>query len=419
MENLKKNEKSNGNGKKSKDLSSNIPKNAEPESSNEIKMKSKDSGLWKKHDSVIYKDYGTVPSEKVYAFDIDDTIITTKSGKTFATNKDDWVILYPTVKNTLQKHYNNGYKIIFVSNQSGIGKGKVDEKDWKYKIDKIQQELEIPIQVFAATEGDYFRKPSIGLWIYIEENHNGGIKFKQAAYIGDAAGRPKSKTKPKKDFSDTDYKFAINNGLEFQTPEVFFLGDKAERLPDFEFDIRTYKSNKNLVKNGDESKLTGSDLEMVIFVGSPGSGKSTFFHDYYESKGYGHINQDTLKTEKKCADTADSYLSQKKSCVIDNTNPKKEKRAVFIKVAKKYNAKVRCIVFDYPKDLIFHLNSLRDTNPHRNHYSKSVADVIVHTWYKNFEKPSENEGINEVVTLNFVPGPFKNPLDEKVFFSLS
>ena len=45
---------------------------------------------------------------------------------------------------------------------------------------------------------------------------------------GDAAGRPKTATRPK-DFSDSDIKFAANAGLRFMTPEQLFLNEKPER----------------------------------------------------------------------------------------------------------------------------------------------------------------------------------------------
>ena len=44
-------------------------------------------------------------------------------------------------------------------------------------------------------------------------------------YIGDAAGRPKKDSK-KKDFADTDYKFALNSKMSFLTPEEYFLQNK-------------------------------------------------------------------------------------------------------------------------------------------------------------------------------------------------
>ncbi len=401
--------KTENNGKKSKKADTNI--------TDTFKESGSGSGSWQKFDTVLYRDYNSKPSSKVYGFDIDDTIITPKSGKKFAVDKNDWKILYDTIKETLQKHVNNGYKIVFFSNQGGIGKGRTLEGDWKSKIDKVQEYLNIPLQVFAGTMSDYYRKPSIGVWRLFVDNYNGGVKITDGTYIGDAAGRPKRGNKPK-DFSDSDHKFSVNNDLMFFTPEAFFLGETLEKLPAFEFNPKAFSKNKILSK-GDVSDLTKSQTEMVIFVGSAGSGKSTLYHSYFKGKDYGRVNQDTLKTEKKCCSAAEEFLSNNKSCVIDNTNNKKEKRAVFINVAKKCNAPVRCVFFDYPKDLVFHLNELRDSNPHRTHFSDSVSDVIIHTWYKYLEKPTENEGFKEVLTVNFVPGPFKNDLDEKCFYSYS
>ena len=43
-----------------------------------------------------------------------------------------------------------------------------------------------------------------------------------------AAGRKKSKTCKRNDFSDTDYKFTLNVEFKFFTPQAFFLNEKSE-----------------------------------------------------------------------------------------------------------------------------------------------------------------------------------------------
>jgi len=72
----------------------------------------------------------------------------------------------------------------------------------------------------AATHSDQYRKPATSTWEYFLKKFTktGKIDVKKSFYCGDAAGRPKEGDK-KKDFSDTDRKFAINIGLPFFVPE--------------------------------------------------------------------------------------------------------------------------------------------------------------------------------------------------------
>ncbi len=58
---------------------------------------------------------------------------------------------------------------------------------------------------------------------------------------------------------------------------------------------------------------------MVICVGSPGSGKSTFVNTFFAD--YVRINNDDLKTKEKCMKACEQNLKEKKSVIVDNTNP--------------------------------------------------------------------------------------------------
>ena len=103
--------------------------------------------------------------------------------------------------------------------------------------------------------------------------------------------------------------------------------------------------------------------------------------------------------------------------MIDNTNPTPEARSAYIQLAQKYTVPVRAFVFAIPKDLAFHLDTLRKVNKHRNHLSKKVGSMPIHKFYKDFVRPSVSEGLQEVEEIEFIAGPFESEEERKVFFS--
>lgn len=59
-----------------------------------------------------------------------------------------------------------------------------------------------------------------------------------------------------------------------------------------------------------------SPAELVIFVGLPCLGKSSFYRTHFSPAGYVHVNQDTLGSRAKCVKAAEEALKDGKSCVI-------------------------------------------------------------------------------------------------------
>jgi len=53
---------------------------------------------------------------------------------------------------------------------------------------------------------------------------------------------------------------------------------------------------------------------MIVCVGFPASGKSSFAKHHFVPKGYVQVNRDTLKTQEKCLKVASESIQDKKKC---------------------------------------------------------------------------------------------------------
>jgi bifunctional polynucleotide phosphatase/kinase len=183
--------------------------------------------------------------KKVAAFDIDNTIIVTKSGKNFATNTSDWKWFDKCVPERLRELHKDGYRVVFLTNQGGIEKKNTTFKDLKTKFEAMLTELDIPVFIFIATGETHYRKPSTEMWEFFssECNQSEKLDLAQSFYIGDAAGRPKAwAIGKKKDFSCADRMFAHNLNISKLVLFVFtrFLFilqvfDKFKKIQIFRF----------------------------------------------------------------------------------------------------------------------------------------------------------------------------------------
>ena len=364
----------------------------------------------------------TPGKKKLLSFDLDDTLISfAKSGKSKSPNKtkeSSYIFTFDInkIKSKLDEYEKKDYIFAIFSNQNGITQGHIKESDFKSKIDTVfTQDLKYPIITFFAKEKDYYRKPCTGMLELFQKNFNNNVELdiSECIYVGDAAGRKKSKTYKKNDFSNSDYKFALNAGFQFFTPEEFFLNEKCD-YPPIENTLHDYDKNNN-----DYIKYDVKPKEAIILIGSPGSGKSTFCENNLTPKGYVRINQDTLKTREKVVKCLEENLKEGKKVVIDSTNPEKKGRGEYIKICKSHGYFIRAFNFSISKDLAMHLNNLRAINKKRKHFSGYVNAIPIHAFFKNYEEPTKIEGFDEIVKVNFIPGPFENEEDKKIFYYLS
>ncbi|XP_074535917.1 bifunctional polynucleotide phosphatase/kinase [Halichoeres trimaculatus] len=369
---------------------------------------------------LLYTAAGVKGSDKIAGFDIDGCIITTKSGKVFPTAPDDWRILYPEIQPKLASLLKDGYKVVFFTNQMGIEKGKLRPEVFKSKVEDILATLKLPVQVFVATGPGIYRKPVMGMWDYLCEKGNDGVAVDktQSLFVGDAAGRPENWApgKKKKDFSCSDRLFALNIGLQFYTPEEFFLGWKSAPYNMPSFDPRKLDANAQLY-DPPSASLISSKTEVIVAVGFPASGKSTFFHTHVIPKGYVYVNRDTLGSWQKCVAACDSALKEGKSVVVDNTNPDLESRKRYLDVAKAAGVPCRCFQFTATLEQAKHNNRFREMAPSDTKHAK-VNDMVFHSYKKHFVAPALSEGFSAILLIHFVP-KFKDSQSEALFQQFS
>ena len=89
-------------------------------------------------------------------------------------------------------------------------------------------------------------------------------------------------------------------------------------------------------------------MQMVIFIGIQGAGKSTFFKRYFADTHI-RINLDMLRTKHREKLLIEACLEAKQPFVIDKTNAKIEARAKYIALAKQ--SKFTVVGYYFSSDL--------------------------------------------------------------------
>lgn len=363
-------------------------------------------GYWESVDNnslLIYTPNNIIDQKKIAAFDIDGTIITPKSGARFPKDEDDWKFLYTDIPQKLKMLIEQGYKIVFFTNQAGlVNSSKI--ASFKSKIEKILKKI-CPVQVFIAPGKNIYRKPCKGMWdTLVDKQNNVSIEIDESFYVGDAAGRDKGGGRKTKDHSCADRLFAMNVGLQFFTPEEYFLKAKPVEFKMPEFDPRNLTDEVYPDVNFNTPNI-------IIMVGGPGSGKSHFCKYVLIPKGYTHINRDTLGSWQKCVKKLEESLRSKKNCVVDNTNLDKDSRARYIEVAKKLNAECRCFLMSTSLQHSKHNNKFRELTD-QSHVP--VSEVIINSFKKLYQEPEISEGFEEILHIPFIT-TFRDQGEEKLY----
>jgi HAD superfamily hydrolase (TIGR01662 family) len=153
---------------------------------------------------------GRAGTVKGLLLDVDGTLRTTRSGEIYPREPDD-VQLLPGRREALQSWVEDGYRLFFVSNQSGIASGNVSREAVDACFQRTVELLGLPISEIAVCPhpafpaGCFCRKPLPGLGIYLKQRHD--LAREHLVMVGDMA---------------SDAEFAAALGAKYYSAEEFF-----------------------------------------------------------------------------------------------------------------------------------------------------------------------------------------------------
>ena len=318
------------------------------------------------------------PSNKIMAFDLDSTLITTKSGNKFPKNMDDWKLTDNALVTALRVCASSGYAMVVFSNQGGIKNDVEKRKNMKNKFENVIKMLGISCVGYFATHDNEYRKPMMGMWKQFISDYNVNVSLSSSFYCGDAGSA--------KDFSQSDRMFANNIGLPFLYGYDAFLRHScgknvssvapvAPAAPAAPAPVVASSTFSNKEPNVDTTQNT-----VFIMVGMPGSGKSYYAKRLAQQCVDGVvINQDTLKTRAKVFKVYKDLLSSKSAkCIfIDRTNANIEDRREFVTLAKNAGYKTAIIFVKTDEDTSKYLNMYRVSQ-----FGEKKIPAIVYNVYK-------------------------------------
>ena len=283
---------------------------------------------------------------KMASFDYDWTLVKPKNDRTFPKDIDDWEFLYSDVIDIIKDYHKKDYMIVIFTNQT---------KEWKIEqIKNVMTSMNIPIYIVFEYEKDKHKPEPFMFTDFVKDF---SIDKSESFFVGDALGR-------KGDWSDSDKVFAENIGIKYISPEEMFYIKEEIIIPDIPL---------------------SDDLEIIIMMGYPGSGKSTIAKHISDTNDkYVVISGDIHKTIPKMKKASLEYIGNK-SIIFDATHSSIKKRLEYINFARKHNYSVKCIHVATSMDISYKRNKYRSNK-------KQVPRIAYYVYRKYYEEPKEDEG---------------------------
>jgi bifunctional polynucleotide phosphatase/kinase len=278
-------------------------------------------------------------SAKLFLIDVDGTLITSKSGQFAAQDEKDWVFL-GDIAAKLEALHKEGWIVGLISNQSEWKKNPAIEGKFTSILNALGKANGwTPWCLLAITDpkDTVFRKPGRGLYDVLKAEIN--VPITETVMVGDAVG--KDDPYPPYQWSDADRGFAAAIGATFQRPlDVFGTSPAVPR------------------RDGKQ--------ELVILMGTPGSGKSRTGATFKEA-GYVHVEQDVLANKAATLKAVVAALKTGNSVVVDATHGSEENRAPY---------KAAAAAAKIPYRILWHIRDGRPFNKLRPKKESGTAVAV-------------------------------------------
>lgn len=133
-------------------------------------------------------------------------------------------------------------------------------------------------------------------------------------------------------------------------------------------------------------------MQMILFCGLQGAGKSTFFRDRF-TETYLLISKDLMRGVRRPAQRQTEMLhlalAARHSVVIDNTNPSPAERTPLIEIARSYRASIACYYFATPVKQAIERNAQRSGKAR-------VPAVAIYSTAARLVPPAYTEGFDRI-----------------------
>lgn len=144
--------------------------------------------------------------------------------------------------------------------------------------------------------------------------------------------------------------------------------------------------------DGRRERLVFKMPSLVLMIGPPGAGKSTHVAQAFSRKDWTVLSLDALGKRSRQFQKFYQALQADQDVIIDDTNVTRDIRSRFVQPAKDKGYSVRAVWIDTPFAECVKRNEGRKVK-------KRVPDVAIKSKFKDFERPTIDEGFDDIVCV--------------------